>query len=86
MIRISSLALAAGLAAAAIASPAFAQSYAAAPATTTTAAASHHAKVAARQSGLNAFAMVPHQSSADPNDPALTGGGSAGYNRMLYEF
>jgi hypothetical protein len=85
MIRISSLALVAGVAAGAIASPALAQSYGSAPAVT--ASAPQHAKIAGRQRGLNAFAMIPQrQSSTDSNDPALTGGGSAGYNRMLYDF
>lgn len=44
-------------------------------------------KIAARQNGLHAFAMVP-RSAADgnSNDPALTGGGSAGYNEMLQRF
>jgi hypothetical protein len=44
-------------------------------------------KVAARQNGLHAFAMVP-RSAADgnSNDPALTGGGGTGYNEMLQRF
>lgn len=33
-----------------------------------------------RDSGRNAFAMVPH---GDANAPALTGGGSIGYNADL---
>ena len=45
-----------------------------------------HAKVA-RQNGLHAFAMVPRSAAGgDANDPALTGGGSAGYNQMLQQF
>ena len=45
-----------------------------------------HAKVA-RQNGLHAFAMVPRGSAnGNSNDPALTGGGSAGYNQMLEQF
>ena len=45
-----------------------------------------HAKVA-RQNGLHAFAMVPRGSAnGNSNDPALTGGGSAGYNEMLQRF
>jgi hypothetical protein len=46
-----------------------------------------HAKVAGRQNGLRAFARVPGGSAGgDANDPALTGGGSAGYNEMLQRF
>ena len=34
--------------------------------------------------GLHAFAMVPRGAAGgNANDPALTGGGSAGYNEML---
>jgi hypothetical protein len=42
-------------------------------------------KMAGRQSGLDAFAMVPGTSSAaiDSNSPAATGGGSEGYNQEL---
>jgi hypothetical protein len=44
-------------------------------------------KIAARQNGLHAFAMVPRGSAdGNANDPALTGGGSAGYNEMLQRF
>jgi hypothetical protein len=44
-------------------------------------------KVAARQNGLHAFAMVPRgPADGNSNDPALTGGGSAGYNQMLQQF
>jgi hypothetical protein len=44
-------------------------------------------KVAARRNGLHAFAMVPRGSAnGNSNDPALTGGGSAGYNQMLEQF
>jgi hypothetical protein len=36
------------------------------------------------QSGLNAFASVPRSGAAfNPNDPAVTGGGSPGYNELL---
>jgi hypothetical protein len=46
-----------------------------------------HGKMANRQSGLHAFAMVPGTSSvSNPNDPALTGGGSLGYNQMLLQY
>jgi len=44
-------------------------------------------KVAARRNGLHAFAMVPRGSAnGNSNDPALTGGGSAGYNQMLQQY
>jgi hypothetical protein len=44
-------------------------------------------KVATRQNGLHAFAMVPRGGAdGNSNDPALTGGGSAGYNEMLQRF
>ena len=43
--------------------------------------------IAAGQSGLNAFAMVPGPGEAfNPNSPAATGGGSPGYNEMLRNF
>jgi len=41
-------------------------------------------KIAGRQSGLDAYAMVPGTSSAtDANSSAATGGGSEGYNQEL---
>jgi hypothetical protein len=42
-------------------------------------------KIVGRQSGLDAYAMVPGTSSAatDSNSPAATGGGSEGYNQEL---
>jgi hypothetical protein len=41
----------------------------------------------ARQNGLHAFAMVPGaRSGFDSNDPALTGGGSLGYNQNLLNY
>jgi hypothetical protein len=44
-------------------------------------------KIAARLNGLHAFAMVPRDAAGgNANDPALTGGGSAGYNEMLQRF
>jgi hypothetical protein len=47
--------------------------------------AQQHNKIAGRQSGLDAFAMVPGASSAatDSNSPAVTGGGSEGYNQLV---
>jgi hypothetical protein len=45
------------------------------------------AKTAARENGLHAFASVPGVSSnSGSNDPAFTGGGSAGYNQMLQQY
>ena len=58
-------------------------------------AAVHHAGArAARRNGLDAYAMERrlHANSAprtrmpvDPDDPALTGGGSIGYNELLQQ-
>jgi hypothetical protein len=46
-----------------------------------------HRNRAFRRSGLHAFARVPGpQAGPNPNDPALTGGGSIGYNEMLYNY
>jgi hypothetical protein len=43
--------------------------------------------IAVRQSGLHAFAMVPgDQPVRSSNDPALTGGGSLGYNQNIYNY
>ena len=42
-------------------------------------------KMARRRSGLHAFAMVPGP-QLSPNDPALTGGGSIGYNQNMYNY
>jgi len=39
-------------------------------------------RLAARQSGASAFAMAP-EGAAGPHSPALTGGGSIGYNQKL---
>ena len=36
-----------------------------------------------RSSGLNAFAMVPQAQGQSQDDPALTGGGSSGYNELV---
>jgi hypothetical protein len=103
MTIISRLVLVAAIAAAGIASPALAQSfdpeagsgnvvpfsYAPNPAQNNTAAVrrSNYGRIAARQNGLHAFAMVPRGSvGGNSDDPALTGGGSAGYNEMLKRF
>jgi hypothetical protein len=43
-----------------------------------------HDKIAAGQSGLNAFALASgHGSAVDSNSPATAGGGSRGYNELL---
>ena len=103
MTTISKLALIAAIAAAGVASPAWAQSfdpeagsgnvlsfsYGPIAAQNDTVAVRHAnpGKVAARRNGLHAFAMVPRGSAdGNSNDPALTGGGSAGYNEMLQRF
>ena len=95
----SKLTLVIAVAAAAIASPAFAQSFdpdigtgnntsfAYEPAIqqgTIAVRQDGHEHGVAGRSGLNAFAMVPGgQAGANSNDPAVTGGGSLGYNKLL---
>ena len=65
----------------AFATPAFAQ-YAPQDYQTSAPPSVQH-KIAARQNGLRAFAMVPHSPTGSTlDDPSLTGGGSAGYNVM----
>ena len=86
MIKFSRLAVAAAVAATALSSSAFAQSYDPQVGTT----AGHHGRMAHRthvragaatpQSGLNAFGFT---TTSNPYSPALTGGGSAGYNENL---
>jgi hypothetical protein len=73
-----------------IATPAFAQSFDPAAGTgnvlsfSSVPTAPQQDKIAARQSGLQAYAMIPgSQSDANQSTPALTGGGSTGYNEML---
>ncbi len=105
MIRFSRMAIFA-IVAAALSTPAFAQSfdpeagtgnalpfsYSPAAIEKSNAAAHQrgHSKIAAPRSGFHSFAMVPggprSPSGADSNDPALTGGGSAGYNQMLLQY
>jgi hypothetical protein len=45
-------------------------------------------RIARRQNGLNAYAMVPSTTSRsfDSSAPAATGGGSLGYNQNLYNY
>jgi hypothetical protein len=78
------------LAASVMATPAFAQSFDPSVGTGNVLSFSYgptgqqNDKVASRQSGLDAFAMVPVASSAtDSNSPATTGGGSEGYNQLV---
>jgi hypothetical protein len=40
-------------------------------------------RFAARQSGLNAFAMVPRIGGSSSDSPQATGGGSTGFNQNL---
>jgi hypothetical protein len=76
MTSISKLALLATFAAAGIASPAFAQSD----------ANSHSHRIPAHLSG-RLFDMAPQNVSARDSDiPSATGGGSVGYNQMLYNW
>jgi hypothetical protein len=86
----SKLALIVAVVALGIASPAFAQSFDPDAGTGNVisiggrAVASPTKRTAARLQGLYAFAMVPHsQAAVDSNDPALTGGGSEGYNERV---
>jgi hypothetical protein len=104
MIGFSKLALAAAVAATVLATPALAQSFdpdagtgnvlsfsfapVAAPHDRVAARETGRRRVAARRSGVNAFAMVtpPGVPTANSNDPALTGGGSLGYNQLLLQY
>jgi hypothetical protein len=102
MTTISKLALIAAIAAASIASPALAQSFDPEAGSGNVVPFSYgpnpiqrdavavrpgsQGKIAARRNGLHAFAMVPRGAEGTANDPALTGGGSAGYNEMLQRF
>jgi hypothetical protein len=46
-----------------------------------------HGNSSIRRSGIDAFGMVPGpQTGPNSNDPALTGGGSLGYNQMLLQY
>ena len=49
--------------------------------------ASQRGQVAVGRSGLNAYAAGPGAAlTGGSNDPALTGGGSVGYNQLLRTF
>ena len=76
----------AAVAMASIASPAFAQSRHHRDATSPDHQIIRQYKEPA-QSGRNGFDMASDRSfQLDPNSPALTGGGSLGYNRKLLEY
>jgi hypothetical protein len=74
-----------------IVTPAFSQSFSASPGGTGNSLpfsygpiAPQNDKVAVRAGGLQSYASAPRtQSSVNSNDPALTGGGSLGYNENL---
>jgi len=101
MTRISKLALIAAVTAA-IATPAFAQSFDpdagtgnvlsfSTPGVVQNGKVAAHqtsqGKITARASGLHAFAMVPSPAAgSNSNNPALSGGGSTGYNQMLLQY
>jgi opacity protein-like surface antigen len=86
MIKFSRIAVVVAVATTALSSAAFAQSYDPQAGTT----GGHHGRMAHRahvrtraatpQSGLNAFGFA---TTSNPFSPALTGGGSAGYNENL---
>jgi hypothetical protein len=86
----SKLALIAAVIALGIASPTFAQSFDPDAGTGNVistggpAVALPAKRTAAHQQGLYAFAMVPlGHAAVDSNNPALTGGGSEGYNERV---
>ncbi len=74
-----------------IVTPALSQSFSASPVGTGNSlpfsygpVPSQNDKIADRAGGLQSYALAPRtQSSVNPNDPALTGGGSLGYNEDL---
>jgi hypothetical protein len=78
MIRKSTLALVAAIAVVGIASPAFAQTFDREMGTGNIASINNGATAPQRQSGLDAYAMVP-----DARAAGLTGGGSRGYEELL---
>ena len=82
MIKVSTVALAATIAALGMAAPASAQT---SGPSTSVAAPSHKAK-APRPSDRPLYNMAPGAAwSRSGDDPAATGGGSIGYNQMLYQ-
>ena len=98
MTKISKLSFIGAVLALGIASPAFAQSFdpevgtgnvlgfnSVQTAPQAHRVATHPTRLAARRTGVNAFAMVPGAAGGSAYDPAATGGGSAGYNGLLRE-
>lgn len=77
-----------------IATPAFAQSFSASPYGTGNVLpfayqppTPQRGQAAIDRSGLSAYAAAPGAAlTGGPSDPAVTGGGSAGYNEMLRNF
>jgi hypothetical protein len=77
MIRVSVFALLAAIAAVSLAVPASAES--------------SHIAAAAHHSGRPLYDVVPHgqavvNGAVNSDDPSLTGGGSTGYNQMIYNW
>jgi hypothetical protein len=73
MIRVSVFALVAAIAAVSLAVPASAES--------------SHIATAAHHSGRPLYDVVPQgQAAVNSDDPSLTGGGSTGYNQMIYNW
>ena len=101
MTNISKLAAIAAVAISAIASPAFAQSFdpevgsgnvqsfnsaPIAPRNGTVAVRHPGRVIAVRRNGLHALAAIPGgQAATNANSPALTGGGSLGYNQQVLQ-
>jgi hypothetical protein len=83
MTIVSRIAVAIAVAAAAVSSAAFAQS-----SNQNLGMGTHqarHHKMSPVQAGSRAFAMVPSFQGGGRFDPALSGGGSAGYNENLHK-
>jgi hypothetical protein len=72
MIRVSVFALTAAIAAGGLAAPASAKS--------------HHSPAAAHHSAPLYDVVPQRQGAVNSDDPSLTGGGSAGYNQMIYNW
>jgi hypothetical protein len=79
--KISKLALIAAIALVGMGSTTFAQS--SNPNSGIGAHSARHHKMSPRQGGMSAFDMVPGSAGGSVFSPALTGGGSAGYNENL---
>ncbi len=74
MIRVAKITSISALvaAAAAAAAPAFAQG--------------NHAKLVAHHTNRPLYDVAPRGGPVNSDDPSLTGGGSAGYNQMIYNW